>query len=162
MASSRGLIRRLWDNLATRTVGYYIVLFGSIALARKFVPSIARLLVFPPPEAALLGGVDTRPITVTGGVSNMMGTMMPVGTAMTVAALVALPVGWLYILTRQKKGFRQSLVQSMIILPMVVAGVVVLVKNSLALAFALAGIVAAVRFRNTLEDSKDAVYIFLA
>jgi hypothetical protein len=43
-----------------------------------------------------------------------------------------------------------------------VAGVVVLVKNSLALAFSLAGIVAAVRFRNTLEDSKDAVYIFLA
>jgi len=40
--------------------------------------------------------------------------------------------------------------------------VVVLVKSSLALAFSLAGIVAAVRFRNTLEDSKDAVYIFVA
>jgi len=36
------------------------------------------------------------------------------------------------------------------------------VKFSLALAFSLAGIVAAVRFRNTLEDSKDAVYIFVA
>jgi len=30
------------------------------------------------------------------------------------------------------------------------------------LAFSLAGIVAAVRFRNTLRDTKDAVYIFLA
>ena len=37
-----------------------------------------------------------------------------------------------------------------------------LVKYSLALAFSLAGIVAAVRFRNTLDDSKDAVYVFLA
>jgi hypothetical protein len=37
-----------------------------------------------------------------------------------------------------------------------------MVKDSLPLAFALAGIVAAVRFRNTLEDSKDAVYVFLA
>jgi hypothetical protein len=43
-----------------------------------------------------------------------------------------------------------------------VAGVVVMVKFSLALAFSLAGIVAAVRFRHTLEDSKDAVYIFAA
>ena len=39
---------------------------------------------------------------------------------------------------------------------------VVLVKNSLALAFALAGIVAAVRFRNTLKDSRDTVYVFMA
>ena len=37
-----------------------------------------------------------------------------------------------------------------------------LVKNSIALAFSLAGIVAAVRFRNTLDDSKDAVYILVA
>jgi hypothetical protein len=38
----------------------------------------------------------------------------------------------------------------------------VIVKYSLALAFSLAGIVAAVRFRKTLEDSKYAVYVFLA
>jgi hypothetical protein len=63
--------------------------------------------------------------------------------------------------TRRKKGYQQSMVLSLILLPVVVAGVVVLVKNSLALAFSLAGIVAAVRFRNTLDDSKDAVYIFL-
>jgi hypothetical protein len=53
-------------------------------------------------------------------------------------------------------------VQTLIVLPLVVAGIVVLVKYSVALAFSLAGIVAAVRFRNTLDDSKDAVYIFLA
>lgn len=162
MSSSRGVIRRLWDNLATRTIGYYVVLFGGIALARQYAPAAARLLVFPPPETGVLLGGPTPPVTVTGGVSSMMDQIVPVATAMTVAALVALPVAWLYQLTRQKKGFRQSLVQSMIILPLVVAGVVVLVKNSIALAFSLAGIVAAVRFRNTLEDSKDAVYIFLA
>jgi hypothetical protein len=39
---------------------------------------------------------------------------------------------------------------------------VLLVKNSVALAFSLGGIVAAVSFRNTLRDTKDAVYIFLA
>src|SRR3989475_122749 len=45
---------------------------------------------------------------------------------------------------------------------MTVAATVILVQNSLALAFTLAAIVAAVRFRNTLKDTKDAVYIFLA
>jgi hypothetical protein len=36
------------------------------------------------------------------------------------------------------------------------------VKDSLPLAFGLAAIVAAVRFRTSLDDSKDAVYVFLA
>ena len=64
--------------------------------------------------------------------------------------------------TKRRSGYDQSVVQTVIILPMTVAGTVILVQNSLALAFALAAIVAAVRFRNTLKDTKDAVYIFLA
>jgi hypothetical protein len=42
----------------------------------------------------------------------------------------------------------------------VVSAILVVVRDSLALAFSLAGIVAAVRFRNTLKESGDAVYIF--
>jgi hypothetical protein len=47
-------------------------------------------------------------------------------------------------------------------LPVVVTAILIVVENSLALAFSLAGIVAAVRFRNNLKDSRDAVYIFAA
>jgi hypothetical protein len=85
-----------------------------------------------------------------------------VAAAMIAAVLLSLPVAWIYQLTRAKRGYQQSVVQLMVILPLVVAGVVILVKNSLALAFSLGGIVAAVRFRNSLDDSKDAVYVFLA
>jgi hypothetical protein len=81
--------------------------------------------------------------------------------AMTAAALLAIPIAWIYTLTRARRGYQQSVVQLLIILPVVVAGIVVLVKYSLALAFSLGGIAAAVRFRNTLDDSKDAVYVFL-
>ena len=81
---------------------------------------------------------------------------------MAAAFALMLPVAWIYIMTRRRKGFRQSVVQTLVILPIVVAGVVFMVKNSLALAFSLGGIVAAVSFRNTLRDTKDAVYIFLA
>ena len=91
-----------------------------------------------------------------------MGLALTVGVAMLAAVLLSLPVAWVYLVTRAKRGYQQSVVQLLIILPAVVAGIVLLVKYSLALAFSLAGIVAAVRFRNTLDDSKDAVYVFLA
>ncbi len=78
------------------------------------------------------------------------------------AVLLMLPVAWVYILTRAKRGFSQSTVQSLIFLPLVVAGVVMLVRNSVALAFSLGGIVGAVAFRNRLQDPKDAIYIFLS
>ncbi len=72
------------------------------------------------------------------------------------------PVAWLYMRTKPKIRYDASLVQTVIVLPVVIAGVVLIVRDSVALAFSLAGIVAAVRFRNTLKDTKDAVYIFLA
>lgn len=81
--------------------------------------------------------------------------------AMLGAALLALPVAWIYTLTRARRGYQQSIVQLLLVLPTVIAGVIVLVKYSLTLAFGLGGVVAAVRFRNSLDDSKDAVYVFL-
>jgi hypothetical protein len=53
-------------------------------------------------------------------------------------------------------------VQTLIILPLVVAGIIIVVQNSLALAFSLAGVVGAVRFRTTLRDTRDLVFIFLS
>jgi hypothetical protein len=149
-------------------MAYYAVLLGgAVALWRWFpdqMRSLTRDLVgnlaagAEPAGRRALEEAVTQPI-FSGAWS---GEMRSAAVAMIVAGLVALPVAWIYVLTRQKKGFRQSQVHTQVMLPVVVAGVVVLVKNNLALAFSLAGIVAAVRFRNTLEDSKDAVYIFVA
>jgi hypothetical protein len=62
--------------------------------------------------------------------------------------------------TRRKKGFQQSVVHTLLILPLVIAVLTTLVPSNVALAFGLAGMVAAVRFRVALDDSKDAVYVF--
>ncbi len=48
------------------------------------------------------------------------------------------------------------------ILPIVVTGIAMIVVNSIALAFSLAGVVAAVRFRFSLNQPSDAMYIFVA
>ena len=82
--------------------------------------------------------------------------------AMLGALALVCPVAWTYMRTKPKARYDSSLVQTVIVLPVVIAGVVLIVRDSVALAFSLAGVVAAVRFRNTLRDTKDAVYIFLA
>ncbi len=145
---------------------YALLLVVSLGVWRLLPASIRDFLDGPISE---LLGADPGVVGAAGAL--LQGTQVPTGMpsspvaagfAIAAAFALSMPVAWLYTLTRQKRGFRQSMVHSLIILPVVVAGVVVLVKHSLALAFSLAGIVAAVRFRNTLEDSKDAVYIFVA
>jgi hypothetical protein len=78
------------------------------------------------------------------------------------ALTIMVPVTWVYMVTRRHRGYEESVVHTLLILPVAVTGIVMIVQSSLALAFSLAGIVAAVRFRTTLDDTKDAVYVFLA
>jgi hypothetical protein len=78
------------------------------------------------------------------------------------AFLCALPVTWVYMTIRSGAEYDQSLVNTILILPIVVTGIVIIVQNSLALAFSLAGIAGAVRFRNSLKSSGDALFILCA
>jgi hypothetical protein len=81
--------------------------------------------------------------------------------AMTGALALMAPVVWVYMRTRRLR-YDPSLVHSLVILPVVTAGIFLVIENSLARAFSLAGIMAAVRFRNTLRETRDIVYILLA
>lgn len=78
------------------------------------------------------------------------------------AAILIIPVSWVYFITSRDKNIDQSFVQTIIIMPIVVTGISMIVMNSIALAFSLAGIVAAVRFRFTLARPSHAMYIFCA
>lgn len=78
------------------------------------------------------------------------------------AAVLIVPVSWVYFITSRSKEVDQSFVQAIILMPIIVTGISMIVLNSLALAFSLAGIVAAVRFRFALEQPSHAMYIFVA
>ncbi len=146
-------------RVVVRALVYYIVLIGGTTLLWRFLPHGSAAI--PASLEALLGtGTEPDPRVVPP--LDEVTLAVTVAVAMAAAVLLSLPVAWVYLLTRAKRGYQQSVVQLLVILPTVVAGIVLLVKYSLALAFSLAGIVAAVRFRNTLDDSKDAVYVFLA
>ena len=87
---------------------------------------------------------------------------IPVMVALTLAFWVTLPITWLYRWTRPRKKYSQSFAHTLLVIPIAISLVVFLVKGSLALAFSLAGIVAAVRFRTSLEEPMDSVYMLMA
>ncbi len=150
-------------RVIVRVFLYYAILITLGWVAWKYLP---RSQVLATTSLDTLFGQASE--VVKGSGKNAVYEPMPqdtlaatVAMAMLASALLALPIAWVYTLTRARRGYQQSVVQLLIILPVAVTGIVVLVKYSLPLAFALGGIAAAVRFRNTLDDSKDAVYIFL-
>jgi hypothetical protein len=164
---SRTRLVSLAEHPVVRVAAYYLLLAASTALFWRVFPGLRA--VFSAERLTSLSDATGPSDPLFESLSGTHETLpLPAALAITTALCMAgafllmLPVSWIYIMTRQKKGFRQSVVQTLIILPLVVAGVVLLVKNSVALAFSLGGIVAAVSFRNTLRDTKDAVYIFLA
>ena len=158
-------------NLVARVVLYYLglgaLLVGAWAVSpaavrAEVIAALAPLIAFRDGAPAGLK-VDANGMPFAGAaVAPSAEPFILMVIAVVSAFLLALPVAWIYMFTRQRKGYRASDVQALVLMPVVVAGVVVLVKNSVALAFSLAGIVAAVRFRTNLEDSKDATFIFLA
>ncbi len=99
---------------------------------------------------------------MTGYIRNASTLWVEALLQMTAAFLLVIPLAVTYVRTRTRAKYDHSLVQTVIGLPLGVAAVLMMVRDSLALAFGLAGVVAAVRFRNSLRESGDAVYIFTA
>src|SRR3954465_4506903 len=158
------------DRPVRRLVAYYAILALIVVILSIFFPAtIARI------AAKGLGDVPEGPTVLTdaltgsGGAAVSSGAASLVDVALTTvwiligALVLMLPVTWVYMSARPSGGqHNQNVVQTLIFLPLVVAGIVFIVQNSLALAFSLAGVVGAVRFRTTLRDSRDLVYIFLS
>jgi hypothetical protein len=170
MSSSRPAIASLFQGVVSRLVVYYAVLAGASWASWSLLSPSSRGSVVEALGPILgMGGGSHAPLSGEKfGTVGEASTALPPGLVTLLVAvscvaafLLALPVAWTYMFTRQKKGYSQSVVHTLVLLPVVVAAVAVLVRNSIALAFSLAGILAAVRFRTSLEDSKDAVYIFV-
>jgi hypothetical protein len=103
-------------------------------------------------------GGDVEPIFVW-----RRGATLATLVALAGALVLALPVAGVYEFTnRRRTTLDRGVTQSILLLPPIVAGIVMVVQNSLALAFSLAGVATTVRFRSSLKDTNDAAYIFLA
>lgn len=154
----------LETNIVLRLAAYYVLVVLVGVLTWRYLPGGFRELLRASAEP-LLGLTESIVPTFTTpdpqlDVLSPVSVMLMGIIAATSSIILCVPVSWVYMFTRQKKGYSQTIVHTLILLPVVVAMVATLVRSNVALAFSLAGIVAAVRFRVALEDSKDAVFVF--
>jgi hypothetical protein len=154
-----------------RLVAYYAVLIGVGAAVIHFAPQVSGFLAGDHPSlvSPASGALETAVAGAASGQAPASTTptttwLFALGTALIFLSTLALmlPVTWVYMATAPGRRHNQSLVQTLILLPMVIAGIVLVVQNSLALAFSLTGVVAAVRFRTNLSEARDVVFVFLA
>ncbi len=83
-------------------------------------------------------------------------------TSLTGTIMLMIPITWMYMASKHAGGYRKNFVVALIVLPICATTIVLLIQDSLALAFGLAALVAAVRFRVDLEDALDGIYVFAA
>lgn len=157
------------DRPIRRLVAYYVIVAVIVAILMYFVPGVIQRVAgkglgeVSGGPTVLQDALNTTPANMPGFGPGSPGELAITTLLILLGTLVVmLPVSWVYMSARQVPGHSQAIVQTLIILPLVVAGIVFIVQNSLALAFSLAGVVAAVRFRTTLRDTRDVVYIFLS
>ncbi|MFL6727798.1 MAG: hypothetical protein ACJ8FS_14975 [Sphingomicrobium sp.] len=145
---------------------YYLVITLGVFIALKLWPELRGYLPIGGVEQ-LISQPTKNPLQASEAVraahvANFGQSVFWLVVAIIAAIIVSLPVSWVYMAVRGGDEYDQSLVNTIIVLPMIVTGIVIIVQNSLALAFSLAGIAGAVRFRNSLKSSGDALFILLA
>ena len=152
-------------NLFFRLTIYYLALGGLLWFGYTFFPDLAQYIPLGNVEGLLAQGSNEvlEQIQIRAShVTSVGGGLLWLVFAILGAVALMIPVAWVYVDIRSREGLDQSLVHTMIVLPVAVTGIVLVVHNSLALAFSLAGIVAGVQFRNTLRSTADSLFIFMA
>jgi len=161
---------RMHNNIIVRLVTYYLVVLVFLGGLFYAFPALGDYVAA---ERARQGGRASLELDrIAEGVQATPGLegparwldpekSVPILFSLVAALLVALPIVWVYRWTRPRKRYSQAFAHTLLVVPIAITLVVFLVKGSLALAFSLAGIVAAVRFRTTLDEPMDAVYLFI-
>lgn len=131
-------------------VGGVTELATSADLVVKKVKEPGATSATPAPAAAPAPGLDR------------FGYARRLAIALVGIWILMLPVSWVHKGIYRNGASDHSLDEATMVLPGVVASIVMVVQYSLALAFALAGIVAGVQFRRALQDTFDALFILVA
>ncbi|MDH3748492.1 MAG: DUF4956 domain-containing protein [Gammaproteobacteria bacterium] len=159
MRKSGGLLIPLMLILA-----YYGFWAGLLLYLTSRFPGLERYLPIGGVEDLASSNVDSFEPVYTNVQRSLLSATGPIRLLLSSigAIIFTVPVSWAYFITSRQSRIDQSFLQTIMILPIVVTGISMIVLNSLALAFSLAGVVAAVRFRFTLNQPSDAMYIFVA
>jgi len=144
---------------------FYGVLVLLIWGGYQLVPDLHRYIplgvvetLFNQDSDSGIGGIVIHASNVTDEVGGLVWLFL----AIVGAVGLMVPVSWTYMAVRSKSKMDPSLLETILILPIAVTGIVLIVHNSLAMAFSLAGVVAGVRYRYALKSTADSLFIFMA
>jgi Domain of unknown function (DUF4956) len=149
------------DGMPRPRLGWLLLFQALIITLVVLIARESRALTGPPMLEqqldTLAEGSNADGISPWGGRGWLVALVAMLG-----ALLLMLPVAWAYVATRLQKKVDSSVVTTIVVLPIAVAAILVIVQDSLAVAFSLAGIAGLVRFRNALDDTRDAMYVVIA
>jgi hypothetical protein len=96
-------------------------------------------------------------------VQDLSGTFSvgDIAIALTLSFLLSAMIAWVYRFTHRNVSYSQSYVQTLVILGMLIALIMLVVGSNIARAFALVGALSVVRFRNAIKETRDVGFIFL-
>lgn len=81
---------------------------------------------------------------------------------LAVALICGLIVSYFYRKSYQGPGYLNSFVNSLVVLSMITAIVIMIIGNNLARAFGLVGAMSIIRFRTAVKETNDIIFIFFA
>jgi hypothetical protein len=150
-------------KLAAYFVGFGLLLFGTFS----YVPMLLETDQggVPPDEITqtliegLLEASGRRPSLEQSSFTALAAVLGVLSFSFVCTVALMVPITWTYMYTHQKT-YGRNLIASLMVLPICATATVWLIQDSLPLAFGLAALVAAVRFRIRLENELDGVYIF--
>jgi hypothetical protein len=96
-------------------------------------------------------------------VQDLSGTFSvgDIAIALSLSFVLSAFIAWVYRFTHRNVSYSQSYVQTLVILGMLIALIMLVVGSNIARAFALVGALSVVRFRNAIKETRDVGFIFL-
>lgn len=170
MTEDNGAFRKLVVML----IIYFGLLFSAVLAVGVIRPEAISLLPLGGTDALEVLGFDRTEQSFTDQITSapepefsqaptvtqIASLTVFLATSLIGTLLVMLPVAWTYSAISRDTGYRKSFVRTLLVLPICATTIVLLIQNNLALAFGLAAMVAAVRFRVSLNEAIDGIFIF--
>ena len=154
-------------KLLARLVAYYAILTAVVAALLWLFPAWREYMPVGRVQALIAESGQTiqgrGAVALQAAHANTLAeSLVWLVTAVLGALAASLPISWVYMQIRDPHDYDQSLIDTIVVLPLVVTSIVIVVQHSLALSFSLAGIAGAARYRNSLKSSGDLLFVLLA
>lgn len=85
-----------------------------------------------------------------------------VALALLLAFLLATAIAWIYVRTHQGLSYSRSMVQGLVLGGIISAMLMLAIGNNVARGLGIVGTLAIIRFRSTMKDPRDMMFVFAA